>query len=140
MWTLQKAQTLQQSRNHIKYFPVRETCSNSHVNNATSLIQSTVNQAIQQHKEHHLQRHQIVNNESGKDTPWLNNTGWKRRFADMDMVKLVAMSRLELVDEEIWLKDVEQQVCQMIEDAYLGKSLLTLLTKVFLTVNDVDGG
>ena len=87
------------------------------------LIQSTVNQAIEQHKERHLQRHQIVNNKSEKDTPWLNNTGWKRRFADMDMAKLTAMTRLELADEELWLKDIEEQVCQMIEDAYLGTAL-----------------
>ena len=57
------------------------------------LIPSTVDQGIEQHKERHLQLHQIVNDESEKDTPWLNHTGWKRRFADMDMAKLVAMTR-----------------------------------------------
>jgi len=53
---------------------------------------------------------------------------------------LVRMTRLELADEDLWLKEVERQVCQMIEDAYLGISLSTLLTKVYSTVNDVDGG
>jgi len=133
-------QTLQTSRQFIKYFPVRKRIPNQLNINDASLIQSTVNKAIEQHKEHHLQRHQIVNNESSKDTPWLNNTGWKRRFADMDMAKLVAMTRLELMEEELWLKDVERQVCQMVEDAYLGMSLLMSLMKVFWTVNDVDGG
>ena len=61
----------------------------------------------------------------------MNYTGWKRRFADMDMAKLVAMTQLELVDEELWMKDVERQVCQMIEDAYLGISLLILLMKEY---------
>jgi hypothetical protein len=109
-------------------------------NDDASLIQSTVDKAVEQHKKHHLQLHQIIDNESEKDSPWLNNTGWKRRFADMDMAKLTAMTQLKLVDEEIWLKDLEQQVCQMIENAYLGISLLMLLMKVFLTVNSVDGG
>jgi len=79
--------------------------------------------AIEQNKERYLQRHQVVNNESGKDTPWLNYTGWKRQFVEMDMTELVRMTRLELADEELWLKDVGQQVCQMIENAYLGISL-----------------
>lgn len=39
------------------------------------------------------------------------------------MSKLVAMTRLELADEELWLKDVERQVCEMIKNTYLGTSL-----------------
>ena len=119
MWRKQTVQTLQRGPNHIKYFPVRRTRQN--FSDAT-LIQSTVTKAVEQHKERHLQRHQMVNNESTKDTPWLNYTGWKRQFADMDMTGLVRMTRLELVDEELWLKEVERQVCLMIENAYLGIS------------------
>ena len=118
MWIEQTAQTLHY--NYIKYFPVRKTSPNSSIDDDTSLIQSMIDKANKQHQEQHLQRHQIVNDESGKDTPWLNYTGWKRRFADMDMAKLVAMTQLMIEDDELWLKDVSSQVCQMIEDAYMG--------------------
>jgi len=107
-------QTLQKGPKHVKYFPVRRT----NINDDTLLIQSTVDRAIEQYKERHLQRNQIINSESGKDSPWLNYTGWKRQFVDMDMAALVRMTRLELADEDLWLKEVERQVCQMIEDAY----------------------
>jgi len=122
MWTKQTAQTFQ--RNPAKYFPVQRTHSNSIVNDTTSLIQSTINKGNEQDKERHFQRHQTMSDKGGKNTPWLNYTGWKRQFVDMDMTALVTMTRLELADEELWLKNVGRQVCEMIENAYLGILLM----------------
>ena len=118
MWIKQTAQTLH--HNHIKYFPVRNTHPNSSIDDDTSLIRSMIDKAKKRHQEQHLQRHQIINDETGKDTPWLNYTGWKRMFANADMSKLIGMTQLTIEDDELWLKDVASQVCQMIEDAYMG--------------------
>jgi len=118
MWIMQTVQTFQ--RKPIKYFPVRRIDSNSIVSDTTLLIQVIIDKANKQDKEHHLQRYQNISDNSRKDTPWLNYTGWKRQFADKNMAKLVAMTQLELADEELWLKNVGQQVCEMIENAYLG--------------------
>ena len=120
MWIYQEAQTLQSNNKDIKYFPVRKMRPTSLTDDDASLIQSMIDKAKKQHQQQYLQRHQIINDETGKDTPWLNYTGWKRMFAGVDMTKLVEMTRLAIADDERWLKDVEGQVCQMIEDAYLG--------------------
>ena len=121
---MQLIQTLQITKPCIRYFPVRRICPDTVVPDQISLIQSTINKANEQDKERHFQRHQSIIDKGGKDTPWLNYTGWKRQFAETDMAKLIAMTRLELADEEIWLKNVGRQVCEMIENAYLGTSTL----------------
>jgi hypothetical protein len=122
IWVKQTVQTLQQNRS--KYFSVRKPHSSSINDIAVSLIQSTINKGNEQDKECHFHRHRTISNNDGKESPWLNYTGWKRQFADADMAKLVAMTRLELADEELWLKDVGCQVCKMIENAYLGTLLM----------------
>jgi hypothetical protein len=123
MWADQHVQTLQQNRKQIKYFPVRKPHLDSSAIDNVSLIRGLIDEAKEQYKKRHLERHLIVNDESGKDSPWLNHTRWKRMFTNIDMTKLVAMTQLAIADEEVWLGDMERQVSQTIEDAYLGTSL-----------------
>jgi len=108
-------------RKLIKYFLVTEDEDRPPVmSEKHTLIRLALERGKEQDKVRNIDRHKIVNDESGKDTPWLNHTGWKRRFAGQDMSQLVQMISLDIRDEESWLKDVESQVCQMVELAYGG--------------------
>jgi hypothetical protein len=122
MWKKVKAQTLYANRKYIKYFLVS---TDEHTDISTekeTLIQHTVSAANKQDKVRFLERQQVMNDEGGKDTPWLNRTGWKQRFIGEDMKALVQMTSSTISDEEQWLKDVESLVTKLVEHAYTGIS------------------
>lgn len=79
--------------------------------------------------DYRLQRHKIINDESTKDTPWLNRTGWKRMFDGQDMSDLVPVTDEKLSPEEESFKCLRNIIHNMIEEDYQGdSSYSTLLT------------
>jgi hypothetical protein len=88
------------------------------------LISDMLTTAKQRDEERHLERHRINNNESTKDTPWLNRTGWKRMFADRDMKMLVEKTSESLGPGEEPLKELSTIVTDMIEEGYQGSCQL----------------
>jgi len=118
-------QTLQASRQLIKYFPVHESTADSDTQTTAEidqLIQSTLASAETQENLRHLQRHHIYNEETGKDSPWIQFTGWQRRFNNCDMSEWAKLIELKLAsgEEEVY-GSVNKKVVEMIEQAYSGK-------------------
>lgn len=67
-----------------------------------------------------LQRHKIINDESTKDTPWLNHMGWKRMYAGTDMSDLVPATNEQLSPGEESFKCLRNIIHDMIEEDYQG--------------------
>ena len=106
-------------QSNIKYFPVRTTSSNPVTSNQLNrLISDMLTAAKQCDEDRHLERHRIHNDESTKDTPWLNRTGWKRMFVDRDMKTLVEKTSETLGDGEEPLKELSAIIVDMIEEGY----------------------
>ena len=72
--------------------------------------------------ERHLQRHRIYNEKTGKDTPWIQYTGWKHVFDNCNMAEWDKLIDLKLApgEEEIY-RSVNDQVMEMLEHTYKGK-------------------
>ena len=123
-WTSQSVQTIFPYPN-IKYFPVRTTPTNPVTSNQLDhLISDMLTAQAQRDEDRHLERHRIHNNESTKDTPWLNRTGWKRMFADRDMKMLVEKTSENLGAGEEPLKELSTIITGMIEEGYQGSHRL----------------
>jgi hypothetical protein len=119
-WMSQSVQTIFSYPN-IKYFPVRTTPTKPVTSDRLDdLISDMLTTAKQRDEDRHLERHRINNNESTKDTPWLNRTGWKRMFADRDMKVLVEKTSESLGPGEESLKELSTIVTDMIEEGYQG--------------------
>ena len=72
IWSEQKLQSLQVSKELIKYFPVRTTAPVAQsVTERQEVIKATLKTVKDQNHQRHLQRHYIQNSEDGKDTPWI---------------------------------------------------------------------
>jgi hypothetical protein len=127
IWSEQKIQTLHTSQRLIKYFPVRiihhTFQSATEIN---GLIKATLQTAKEQTRQRHVQRYYIQNEETGKDTPWIQYTGWKRRFEGCNMEDWVKLIDLELGsgEEEIYAS-LHKKVVEMLEHAYAGNSSST---------------
>jgi hypothetical protein len=74
--------------------------------------------------EYRLQRHKITNDESTKDTPWLNRTDWKRMYAGVDMSDLVPATDEQLSPDEESFKCLRNIIHDMIEEDYQGFRLV----------------
>lgn len=123
-WVSQSIQTIF-PRPNIKYFPVKTTSTNPVTSDRLDhLISDMLTTAKERDEERHLERHRINNNESTKDTPWLNRTGWKRMFADRDMKMLVEKTSESLGAGEEPLKELSVIVTDMIEEGYQGSRQL----------------
>lgn len=123
-WVSQSIQTIF-PRPNIKYFPVKTTSTNPVTSDRLDhLISDMLTTAKERDEERHLERHRINNNESTKDTPWLNRTGWKRMFADRDMKMLVEKTSESLGAGEEPLKELSTIVADMIEEGYQGSGQL----------------
>jgi hypothetical protein len=106
---------------NIKYFPIRTTSMKPVTfDRLDDLISDMLTTAKQRDEDRHLERHRINNNESTKDTPWLNWTGWKRMFADRDMKVLMEKTSESLGSGEESLKELSTIVTDMIEEGYQG--------------------
>jgi len=121
----QKVQTLHTAQTLIKYFPVRIVPHTSYsTTERQALIRATLKSAKEQNHQRHLQRHYIQNSEDGKDTPWIQYTGWKRRFEGCNMEDWVKLIDLELgLGEEKIYASLHKKVVQMLELSYAGNSL-----------------
>ena len=123
-WVPQQIQTIFVQPN-IKYFPVRTTSINPVTSDQLNdLISDMLMMQAQRDEDRHLERHRINNNESTKDTPWLNRTGWKRMFADRDMKMLVEKTSENLGAGEEPLKELSTIITGMIEEGYQGSHRL----------------
>jgi len=123
-WVSQSVQTIFAQPN-VKYFPVRKVATKPVTSDRLDdLISDILTTAKQRDEERHLERHRINNNESTKDTPWLNRTGWKRMFADRDMKMLVEKTSESLGAGEEPLKELSVIVTDMIEEGYQGSRQL----------------
>ena len=125
IWSEQKLQSLQVSKELIKYFPVRTTAPVAQsVTERQEVIKATLKTVKDQNHQRHLQRHYIQNSEDGKDTPWIQYTGWKRRFEGCNMENWVKLIDLELgLGEEEIYASLHKKVVQMLELSYAGNSL-----------------
>lgn len=123
-WVSQSVQTIFPHPN-INYFPIRKVGTNPVTSDRLDdLISDMLTTAKQRDEDRHLERHRINNNESTKDTPWLNRTGWKRMFADRDMKMLVEKTSESLGPGEEPLKELSTIVTDMIEEGYQGSCQL----------------
>src|SRR5437762_12984072 len=108
-------------RPNIKYFAVKTISTNSVTSNQLDhLISDMLTVQAQHDEDRHLERHRIHNNESTKDTSWLNHTGWKRIFVDRDMKMLVEKTSENLGAGEEPLKELSTIITGMIEEGYQG--------------------
>jgi hypothetical protein len=115
------------SKKLLKYFPVRSANSNSPpATEIKALIKATLQMAKEQNHQRHLHRHFIQNEEDGRDSPWIQYTGWKRRFEGCNMEDWVKLIDLELGsgEEEIYAS-LHKKVVEMLEHAYAGNSSST---------------
>jgi hypothetical protein len=123
-WVSQSIQTIF-PRPNIKYFAVKTISTNSVTSNQLDhLISDMLMAQAQCDEDRHLERHRIHNNESTKDTPWLNRTGWKRMFADRDMKMLMEKTSENLGAGEEPLKELSTIITDMIEEGYQGSHRL----------------
>ena len=122
IWSRQLLQTLHNAKQLVKYFPVRKPVGPQPITGLDSRIQATLATAKTQDHERHLHRHRIYNQETGKDTPWIQYTGWKRVFDNCDMIEWRKLIDLELApgEEEIY-KSVNNKVMEILEHAYKGR-------------------
>jgi hypothetical protein len=119
-------QTLQSSKQFIKYFPVRRVNPALRPTQRDALIRATLQSAKEQNRQRHQQRHYIHNTEDGRDTPWIQYTGWKRRFEGCNMEEWVKLIDLELgLGEEEIYASLHKKVVDMLEHAYAGNSSST---------------
>ena len=117
-WISQKIQTIFAEPN-VKYFPVRESSSNSSSSNQMdAFFDNMVAAAKRKDDDYRLQRHKIINDESTKDTPWLNRTDWKRMYAGKDMSDLVPATDEQLSPGEESFKCLRNIIHDMIEEDY----------------------
>jgi hypothetical protein len=118
IWTKVKAQTVNGNN---KYFVVTtDPDDEALLMDKDALIKKTISFAEQEQKQRYLERNKINNEEHGKESPWLNYTGWQRRFAGEDMERLMKLIRLHIGDNEAWLQDIPKQVTMMLEHSYQG--------------------
>jgi hypothetical protein len=123
-WAPQLIQTIF-ARPNVKYFAVRKAPTHPVTSDRLDdLISDMLTTAKQRDEDRHLERHRINNNESTKDTPWLNRTGWKRMFADREMKMLVEKTSESLGTGEEPLKELSMIVTDMIEEGYQGSRQL----------------
>jgi len=124
IWSKQYAQTLHTNKRLLKYFPVRKGNPDSQtVTEIDTLIKATLKVAKEQNHQRHINRHYIQNTDNGKDTPWIQYTGWKRMFEGCNMEDLVKLIDLELgEDEEEIYGSLHKKVIQMLEVSYAGNS------------------
>src|SRR5436305_2186391 len=123
-WISQSIQTIFPHPN-IKYFPVKTTSTHPVTSDQLNhLISDMLMTATQRDEDRHLERHRINNDESTKDTPWLNRTGWKRMFADVDMKMLMEKTSETLGDGEEPLKELSTIIVDIIEEGYQGSHQL----------------
>jgi len=125
IWSKQWMQTLNNSKRLVKYFPVCKTVPPTQsAMERQALIKATLKFAKEQNHQRHLQRHYIQNSEDGKDTPWIQYTGWKRRFEGCNMEDWVKLIDLELgLGEEEIYASLHKKVVQMLELSYAGNLL-----------------
>jgi len=125
IWFAQWIQTLHNAKTLVKYFPVRKTAPFTQtVTERQALIKATLKSVKEQNHQRHLQHHYIHNSEDGKDTPWIQYTGWKRRFEGCNMEDWVKLIDLELgLGEEEIYASLHKKVIQMLELSYAGNSL-----------------
>ena len=124
IWSKQWIQTLNNGKRLVKYFPVRKTDPLTQpTTEIDALIKATLKSAKEQNYQRHLQRHYIQNTDTGKDTPWIQYTGWKRMFEGCNMEEWVKLIDLELGagEEEIY-GSLHKKVIQMLEVSYIGNS------------------
>ena len=123
-WVSQKVQTIFAEPN-VKFFPVRESSSNSSSSSQLDAFFDNMRTAAKRKEDEcRLLRHKIINDESTKDTPWLNHTSWKRMFAGREMSELVPAIDEQFSPGEESFKCLRNIIRNMIEEDYQGIHLI----------------